>query len=217
MVNGENGTMGQQKTRLRSRMSGIRGGIPQDRHRSMSAQACIHAADWLMREQIRSMLIYVPFRSELDTRPLVEKAWRAGIEVYVPRCLQENRSMTLHRLKRWDELQSGAYGIMEPDPLHSPAEPDAFVPGAVIMPGLAFDMHGGRLGYGGGYYDRLHERFSAKGGKWSKRPKWAGIGFGEQVVERVPMERTDARLQVLITEQGVHEMNGEAEDGTDAF
>ena len=216
MMNGEHSLMHRQKAELRTRMTRIRGSIPPELHRSMSGGACVHAADWLRREHIRSMLIYVPFRSELDTKPLVEAAWQEGIAVYVPRCRPEDRSMTLHLLRRWDELQAGAYGIMEPDPRHCPAEPDVFVPEAVIMPGLAFDLSGGRLGYGGGYYDRLHERFSA-GGKRHEFPRWAGIGFGEQVVERVPMDTTDARLQVLITEQGVYKTNGEAEDGTDAF
>lgn len=215
VMNGELERMRQLKAQLRARMSRIRGSIPPERHVSLSGRACGHAAAWLIGEQIRSMLIYVPFRSELDTKPLVEEAWRAGIDVYVPRCLPEDRSMTIHLLQQWDELKTGAYGIMEPDPRRRPAEADDFVPEAVIMPGLAFDLNGGRLGYGGGYYDRLHERFSA-GGK-RRGPRWAGIGFGGQVVEQVPMETTDARLQVLITEQGVRKMNGEAEDGTDAF
>ncbi|MCJ8014428.1 5-formyltetrahydrofolate cyclo-ligase [Paenibacillus sp. KQZ6P-2] len=201
---------------LRTRMAEVRGELQAAQHQTCSLKACDHAAAWLNKKSIRSILIYVPFRSELDTKPLIQEAWQAGIEVYVPRCRREDCSMTLHRLKHWDELSAGAYGILEPDPRKSPAMPEDFVPEVVIVPGLAFDMIGGRLGYGGGYYDRLHERFSLLGTS-DNLPVWAGIGYGIQVIEKVPMERMDARLQVLITEQDVYELNKEAEDGTDAF
>lgn len=215
-MNGENAPIQGMKAQLRTRMSLDRSGLPAEQHRKFSEEACDHAAAWLKQRRIRSMLVYVPFRSELDTKPLIQGAWSTGIEVYVPRCRREDCSMTIHRLKQWDELETGAYGIQEPDPMKSPSAPEEFMPEAVLMPGLAFDMSGGRLGYGGGYYDRLHERFS-KRGLAGTLPIWVGIGFGVQVIGQVPMESTDARLQVLITEQDVYELNKEAEDGTDAF
>lgn len=214
-MNGENSAIQEIKAELRTRMAQVRGGISAEQHRDFSRIACGQAVSWLKKENMRSMLIYVSFRSELDTKPLIEEAWQTGIEVYVPRCRREDCSMTLHSLKDWGELKSGSYGILEPDPEHSPAVPEEFIPEAVFVPGIAFDMAGGRLGYGGGYYDRLYERFSVQGGH-GKLPVWAGIGFGAQVVGQVPMEKTDARLQVLITERDVYEFK-EAEDGTDAF
>ncbi|MWV44505.1 5-formyltetrahydrofolate cyclo-ligase [Paenibacillus sp. HJL G12] len=209
-MNGENSTIHEIKAQLRTRMSQVRSRISAELHRDSSDSACRHAAMWLNRESVRSMLIYVPFRNELDTKPLIEEAWQAGIEVYVPRCRREDCSMTLHRLKQWDELNVGTYGILEPEPQQSPAMADNFLPEAVFMPGLAFDRQGGRLGYGGGYYDRLYERFWRRD-KMAKLPVWVGIGFDAQVIEQVPMEQTDARLQFLITEQDVYEMNKEAE------
>ncbi len=217
-MNGPNAIIQESKAVLRQRMSRIRGELPDEQRVRLSRMACAHAEAWLAEQNLRSMLVYVSFRSELDTTPLIEAAWQAGIEVYAPRCRQEDSSMTIHRLNRWDELSAGAYGIREPDPAISPAAPESDVPDAVFVPGLAFDLAGGRLGYGGGYYDRLHERLVARISKHGiKPPVWAGIGFGVQVVKQVPMETTDARLQVLITEQDVYRMNEEADDGTDAF
>ncbi|MBE9913297.1 5-formyltetrahydrofolate cyclo-ligase [Paenibacillus donghaensis] len=214
-MNGEYGNIKEMKALLRARMSKLRGEIPADQHKEASDRACAQAVRWLQQENIRSFLIYVPFRSELDTKPLIEKAWQLGIDVYVPRCQLAKRFLTLHRLKGWDELSVSSYGIPEPDPQRSPAAPEHFMPAAVITPGLAYDRNGGRLGYGGGYYDRLHARFAAFGG--GKLPIWAGIGFGIQVTGQVPVEMTDARLEALITEHGIDETNKEAGDGTDAF
>ncbi|MDR0270360.1 5-formyltetrahydrofolate cyclo-ligase [Paenibacillus sp.] len=216
MNGGDTGSIKEMKALLRGRVSEQRGSIPAEQHRNSSQIACDHAAQWLQMENIRSMLIYVSFRSELDTKPLIETAWKAGINVYVPRCRREDRSLTLHLLKCWDELSVSTYGIPEPDPQRSPAVPESFMPEAVIMPGLAFDRNGGRLGYGGGYYDRLHARFTAQGRR-GESPVWAGIGFEVQVVGRVPMGKMDAGPQVLITEQGVSETNKENNDGTDTF
>lgn len=215
-MNGEQAIIQERKAQLRLRMSGVRGTLPPEQHREYSEMACARAAGWLSHNNIRSMLVYVPFRSELDTKPLIEQAWQKGIAVYAPRCRREDCSMTLHRLRSWDELDAGSYGILEPNPLVSPAVSEEFVPEAIFAPGLAFDRAGGRLGYGGGYYDRLHARIRVSEGA-GKPPVWAGIGFEIQVVEEVPMEKTDARLQVLITEAGCLQINEEAEDGTDAF
>ncbi|MED5015970.1 5-formyltetrahydrofolate cyclo-ligase [Paenibacillus chibensis] len=215
-MNGEQAIIQERKAQLRLRMSGVRGTLPPEQHREYSEMACARAAGWLSHNHIRSMLVYVPFRSELDTKPLIEQAWQKGIAVYAPRCRREDCSMTLHRLRSWDELDAGSYGILEPNPLVSPAASEEFVPEAIFTPGMAFDRAGGRLGYGGGYYDRLHARIPFSEGA-GKLPVWAGIGFEIQVVEEVPMEKTDARLQVLITEAGCLQINEEAEDGTDAF
>ncbi|WP_234489773.1 MULTISPECIES: 5-formyltetrahydrofolate cyclo-ligase [Paenibacillus] len=208
--------MKEEKARLRFAMRQVRDGLPEEERRRASDQACRHASAWMEAAGCRSVMVYVPFRSELDTRPLIERAWLRGVDVYVPRCHPGDRSMTIHRLRRWDELQAGAYGILEPDPERVQAEQDGMLPDAVLVPGLAFDHGGGRLGYGAGYYDRLYERWSAAAGDGTM-PVWAGIGFAPQVVDRVPMDENDARLQVLITDQGIYTMNKGADDGSDAF
>ena len=85
-------------------------------------------------------MAYVPFRSELDTTGLIERAWDAGIEVLVPRSHPADRSMTLYRLRAWDELAPGAYGILEPDPAIAEAIHESVVPEAVFVPGAGFDF-----------------------------------------------------------------------------
>lgn len=155
------------------------------------------------------MMIYVPFRSELDSRPLIEWAWDAGIEVLVPRTIPSSRSMELYLLQHWGQLAPGAYGIPEPNPAAAVRRGDA-APDIVWVPGLAFDKKGGRLGYGGGYYDRLHDKLNrplqmSDSGMPSKRTMWMGLAYDFQVIDEVPMDRHDAVLDGLVTNQGCSE------------
>lgn len=140
-----------------------RDGLPEASRMAWSDTVCQRAVEWLRRRigqgaPIRSVMAYVPFRSELDTTLLIEWCWRMGLTVVVPRCVRGDRSMELYAIHAWDELSPGAYGIREPDPVTAQRCKADFIPDVVFVPGLAFDPAGGRLGYGGGYYDRFHER-----------------------------------------------------------
>lgn len=194
------------KSVLRREMAARRDAIGQAEREAWSNAACGRAADWLGRNAApASVMLYAPFRSELDTRPLMEWAWRQEIGVAVPKCYPEDVSMRLYFIAGPEQLKPGAYGIPEPDGgLASPC-PDDYVPDAVIVPGLAFDAGGGRLGYGAGYYDRFRERQERlAASRGVRRPHWVGIGFGVQLIGRVPMEPHDARLDAVITERATH-------------
>ncbi|RXZ81508.1 5-formyltetrahydrofolate cyclo-ligase [Paenibacillaceae bacterium] len=150
---------------------------------------------------VANVMAYVPYRSEVDTRPFIEQAWREGIEVILPQCEVETRAMTLFKVRQWSELREGAYGIMEPDPELAEACGDTFVPEIIIAPGLAFGKNGARLGYGGGYYDRFKERLMLCGN--SALPVWLGAAFSLQLVEWLPSERHDAMMDAVVTEHGI--------------
>ncbi|PZD95077.1 5-formyltetrahydrofolate cyclo-ligase [Paenibacillus sambharensis] len=175
---------------------------PEERHRR-SEEACTRAADWLSAAGAGSVMLYVGFRSELDTRPLIATCWSLGIEVIVPRSNPADRSMELFRLRSWEELAAGAYGILEPSPELAAPWPDSRLPDIVVTPGLAFDRSGGRLGYGGGYYDRLRARFD-EAEQSGRATQWVGLCYEFQLVSEVPMEDHDARLHGLITETGYY-------------
>lgn len=73
----------------------------------------------------------------------------------------------------------------------------------VFVPGLAFDSRGGRLGYGRGYYDRLRAAWEAELPETARPPVWAGLAYGLQLVQEVPMDDHDAYMDMLITEDGI--------------
>ncbi|AZN43973.1 5-formyltetrahydrofolate cyclo-ligase [Paenibacillus albus] len=185
-----------------------RDSFPEQQRLAWSDTTCQQTVDWLQQRKepmISSMMIYIPFRSELDTTLLIEWCWRNGISVIVPRCVKESHTMELYLLHAWDELVPGAYGIKEPDPATVKRWDLAVqLPDIVFVPGLAFDTRGGRLGYGGGYYDRFHDQLRLAAAEQGKQlPLWIGLGYEAQWADSVPMDEHDVAVDAVITEHGM--------------
>jgi len=191
------------KAYIRNQMIQKRNSISALQREQWSMAACMNAQALLESRSKAAFMVYVPFRSELDLTKLIEWGWQSGREVIVPRCIAADRSMTLHYLRSWDQLASGAYGIMEPNPLVTPAIEKGFVPDIVFVPGLAFDRKGGRLGYGGGYYDRFAASQLELAGE-AARTLWIGTAFEAQLVDEVPLEEHDLPMHGIITELDVY-------------
>lgn len=201
-MNGDNRAIFDIKKDLRTYMSNMRNALSEREREIWSYESCHHVSVYLSNMGIRCFLAYIPFRSELSTASLIEWGWQQQLQVLAPRCHQADCSMTLHTIRNWSELSPGAYGIPEPDLSRTVSLAHDFVPEAIILPGLAFDAKGGRLGYGSGYYDRLYERLQ-HGYVSRPAPLLIGLGFGIQVLSKVPMEGHDVALDVLITENGI--------------
>lgn len=139
-----------------------------------------------------TVLLTLPFRSEWDTRILVAGALAAGKSVALPRVDRALRMLALHSIRDpRSDVEPGYRGIPEPR-----AGCPVVAPGAiewVLVPGVAFDATGGRLGYGGGFYDRLLPLLSAG------VPRVAGA-LELQVVDRVPAAPHDCRVDTIVTE-----------------
>ncbi|WP_410513752.1 5-formyltetrahydrofolate cyclo-ligase [Paenibacillus sp. BR2-3] len=204
-MSGHDAVLAEAKQVLRRRKAAARDLLSPDQRGQISSLVCNHAWNWLQKQGTASLLAYVAFRSELDTRPLIGKAWEERREVFLPRVLPGNGVLALHRVNSWEELTPGTYGI--PEPMVSDEgllEPDLQpMPSAVFVPGLAFDRRGGRLGYGRGYYDRLRAAWESVISYKENPPVWIGLAYGMQLVEEVPMDIHDAFMDILITEDGV--------------
>lgn len=138
------------------------------------------------------VLLYWPVRGEIDTRTLMAELWSREAEVWLPRCAPgRTGSMELARLTGEDELVPGAYAIPEPGPecrLVQGATPDV-----ALIPGVGFDRHGFRIGYGGGYYDRL-----------LADPAWdscltVGLAHAFQVTDDLPRDPWDRPVDLVAT------------------
>ena len=138
------------------------------------------------------VLLYVSFGTEVQTLALIKHALEQGKEVYLPRTLLQEKRLSLHRLFELDELEPGAYGILEPPSGNPELAPEALE--LVVTPGVGFDLRGGRLGYGGGFYDRLFQE--------APKAHRLALAFSCQVVEELPLEPHDQRMERLITEKG---------------
>lgn len=145
------------KQQLRTEKTIARNELSSDQRRELSFLVCKHASEWLKTKDIASLMAYVSFRSELDTNVLLTQAWKDQRRVLLPRVILASGAMSVHMVNAWSELEPGAYGIHEPIVSGKDSQEIEVVtlPDVVFVPGLAFDLQGGRLGYGRGYYDRL--------------------------------------------------------------
>lgn len=142
-----------------------------------------------------AVLAYAAFRSEFDTRVFNEHVLASGRTLLLPRIDRAIRRLRLYVVASLtDDVVPGVWGILEPDPARC-REATIDEADFVLMPGVAFDARGGRLGYGGGFYDRL------LAGVRVDLPKVAAA-FSTQVVDAVPTDSHDVRITTLVTETG---------------
>jgi 5-formyltetrahydrofolate cyclo-ligase len=144
-------------------------------------------------QQAGTIMSYVSFGSEVATPPLITAALAAGKRVAVPFCVREGRRLIASEVLAFpDDLQPGTLGILEPRPESlRPLAPELI--DLVIVPGVAFDRAGNRLGYGAGYYDRFLA--TLKPGAVT-----AGLAFAKQIVASVYPEAHDRPVDMVITE-----------------
>ncbi|WP_281367778.1 5-formyltetrahydrofolate cyclo-ligase [Saccharibacillus deserti] len=200
------------KAAFRRRMEQVRADLSESLRAQQSAFVCRMAADRLevlrrRKGQPLVLLGYLPYRGELDLRPLLQDCRRHGDIVLAPRIDKTSRRMRLLEIRRAQDEVPGSWGIPEPA-ADLPEWPENRLGGidVVLVPGLAFDPAGGRIGYGGGFYDRLLERFGAAGAK----PELWALAFDGQVVDQVPMEPHDFLLDLLIVPAGMTNITGRA-------
>jgi len=145
----------------------------------------------------RTVLAYHAFGSEPVTAPFLAAVLAAGKILVLPRVDRAARQLRLHRVSDPEaELEPGVWGIREPRPAVCPEVAAADVD-FVLVPGVVFDVRGGRIGYGGGYYDRL-----LRGCR--HRPALVAAAFDVLIVPEVPMGPDDVRVDRVVTETRVY-------------
>jgi len=148
-------------------------------------------------EQAATVLAYCSFGSELDTEAFLAAVLMMGKRLVLPRVDRATRVLALHVVRDpGAELRPGTWGIREPVPAACPPV-EAHEVDFVLVPGVAFDASGGRVGYGGGYYDRLVAGLAPG-------PSLVAAAFEVQLVERVPMSPHDRRVDRIVTERAVY-------------
>lgn len=143
-------------------------------------------------QDIKTCMAFVPFRNEVDTTYIIKKLLEKNVQVALPRVDKATntiKAFAVTNLKT--DLEEGVWGIKEPRPIMPeilPADIDL-----ILVPGVAFDKKGFRLGYGGGFYDRFLQITKAL---------TIGVCYDFQIINSVPVERWDVPLWKLLSDQG---------------
>jgi 5-formyltetrahydrofolate cyclo-ligase len=185
------------KAALRREAMARRGALPADSRQA--AVAAIAAQKFPLPIASGTIVSgFMPINTEINALPLMRKLAEAGAQLALPVVEGRGKPLTM-RVWRWgEELGSGVWGIREPKPDAARVDPDI-----LLVPLLAFDRAGNRLGYGGGYYDLTIAGLRAR-----KTTTAVGIAFAAQEVSRVPTTPRDARLDLVLTEREVIDLRG---------
>ncbi|MAK82131.1 5-formyltetrahydrofolate cyclo-ligase [Phenylobacterium sp.] len=182
-----------QKTLLRRTMRGVRRTLA-----AADGQAAVRAADHapLARLGAGPVAGYIAQGAELDPAPLMAVLAEAGVNLALPTALSRDAPLIFRAWTPGAALSPDAFGI--PAPL---ADQPQVAPMALIVPLLAFDRRGGRLGQGAGVYDRAIAALGAE-----HRPFLLGYAYAGQEIEDLPVEPHDQRLDAILTEAGLIEV-----------
>jgi len=185
--------MSEEKKRLRARCRDLRRGIPAD----VAAAAARNVAQRVTADipvpPNAVIAGYWPFPDELDPRPLLTDLQARGHALCLPVVIDRGSSLLFRAWTSGEPLIEAVFGTRVPH-----ADRPILVPDVLLVPLLAFDRTGYRLGYGGGYYDRTLAELEQTGAIA------IGLAFAAQEVEKVPHEAHDWRLDWLVTETGAH-------------
>ena len=151
-------------------------------------------------QQAPILFLFASFRSEVSTSAQIAEALSLGKRVILPSVDPLNKELRLYEIKGLSELSTGYMGIPEPA-VAEDRERDINDVTLVIMPGAAFDLKGNRLGYGGGYYDRLLSRLRRK-------IPLVALAYEEQLLESLPAGPHDIRVHMIVTDKRIIQCTG---------
>lgn len=144
-------------------------------------------------QQANRILFYVSYNGEVDTHSILKKMLSSKKKVFVPLSNQKDHTLSISELRDFSDLTPGTYGILEPK--KGKIRPSSIHNiDIVLVPGVAFDTYGHRLGQGGGYYDWFLSQSTAVS---------IALSFELQLVKEIPVESHDQSVDIIITEKQV--------------
>ena len=180
-----------EKRTLRSAMLAWRGGLDEGERRAAAEGL---RATWLRERPFETPAVvsgFWPIKEEIDIRPLMIELHNQGCQLALPVVQGKGLPLLFRAWRPGDPLEAGVFGTLQPQARRETIEPEA-----LLVPLLACDEEGWRLGYGGGFYDRTLVGLRAK-----KHVTAVGVGFNAQYVPDVPHGPDDQRLDWLLTDQ----------------
>lgn len=193
-----------EKKELRLRMRQLRDSMKEETRLAYARRITSTLLEWDGFHAFSWVYAYLSVGSEVETRPLIEQLWQRGKQVAVPRVAPDRSEMHFYPLTSWEQLERGTWGIEEPrttvTETVSPGQGGGRV--LLLVPALACDRQGYRLGYGGGFYDRYLQR-------WEGLVYSVGLAYSQQCLDTLPKEEHDRPLDAVLTERGWYKGGGE--------
>ncbi|MBI4682113.1 MAG: 5-formyltetrahydrofolate cyclo-ligase [Nitrospirae bacterium] len=198
------------KKKIRARLLRKRDSIPPEQ--KVLKEEAIAKRLFALEEfrKAKILLAYVSFRSEVDTTRFLQDVINSGKKLVLPVVDSRHRVLKLYEVKETSELEYGYMGILEPG-VKEGREVILSDIDLIIIPGAGFDLKGNRLGYGGGYYDKLLSGTKDQEPGTSKKepapnpqpptPFLIALAFEEQVSEEIPSEPHDIKVDMIITDK----------------
>lgn len=181
------------KKKLRAEAREMRRSISPDRKKSLDRKIKNKLLNlWSVREA-KAVLCYVSTDIEVDTREFINTLLQMGKPVAVPRCEGEKSNMNFYYINSLDELESGSFGVDEPNPSKHIMIGDT-TNCVCIVPAFMFDRNGYRLGYGKGYYDRYLSRYKGS---------TIGVCYSENLVPELFHGKYDRTVDMIVTERDI--------------
>jgi 5-formyltetrahydrofolate cyclo-ligase len=191
------GSLAQEKAELRRAAQALRDALPAEARKA--AAAAIAARPFPLTIAPRTIVSgFMPLKSEINPLPLMQTLAQSGARLALPVVAGRGKPLTMRAWAWGEPLASGVWGIREPKPDAPAVDPDI-----LLVPLLAFDRAGHRIGYGAGYYDMTIGALRAR-----KAVVAVGIAFAAQEVPAVPATPRDARLDLVLTEREVIDLRG---------
>lgn len=181
------------KATLRVHFQAVRNQITAADRQQYNQQITRHLLRHHLYKNAARVLCYGAMGAEVETATIIAASLSVGKEVCLPRLSGKKGHMDIVPITKIDQLISGTFGIPEPM-TDCPATQD-YAFDLILIPGLAFDRTGHRLGYGGGYYDRFLANPNTHGYRLA-------LGFHQQLVDHLPTEAFDQLINGIITENG---------------
>lgn len=187
-------TLDEAKRDLRARMSGVRSSISRDQRERAALALAKDGLEFADLDTPQVISAYAAIGEELDSLPLLERLDSQGHRFALPVVPGKAVPLIFRSWKPGGKLVKAGFGLRVP-----PESSSEVIPDVLLVPLLAFDERGYRLGYGGGYYDRTLQKLR------SERSVTAiGLAFDEQRVEKVPRDHYDQQLDWVLTPSGAH-------------
>lgn len=186
----------EEKSKIRQKYKQIRSSVSEEEKKMLDSKICEKFLSCVSYRYCDTILMYSPVRDEINVNAIALKALEDGKRVAYPRCIPGTNKMNFHFVSSLDELEKGTFGISEPPETNERFSKKSNGCVVCLVPALAYDKYGYRIGYGKGFYDRYLSYFTGS---------VIGIVYKSLISDTpLPRGKFDVCANALVTEEGVY-------------